>query len=208
MKTLLKALSLFFLILMIFSCNVAFAFSSETKCSESDQALITVSLSTVEERDQEFSIVINEIMNGLNDEPSVKGPKYHYKSEYLPYQYVTVSGFAGNQLPGGYRFPSGGGFWYSDNGGPSVSGSVYLNLPLPYNFLSFSVNIGVNSTSGLFVNAPNTTDYFKLYVSKVIEVRPYVIYTARSGTQDWELYLSGIVTFPYSASPEAVKVSE
>lgn len=33
----------------------------------------------------------------------------------------TVSGYAGNQPKGGSRFPSGGGFYYGDSGGPSVA---------------------------------------------------------------------------------------
>lgn len=159
-----------------------------------------------EDRNQQFENAMEQILSELDEESGERGPKYHYRYEYYPYQYRTVGGYAGNQVAGGYRFPTGGGFWYTDSGGPSVSGSISLSLPAPYNFVSFSVNLGRKSSSGQFVTVPNTTDYFKLYISKVIEVRPYAIYIARSGTQNWELYMVGGVPITYSITAYAKKV--
>ena len=140
------------------------------------------------------------------DESGTKGPKYHYKTEYLSYKYKTVGGYAGNQNAGGYRFQTGGGFWYSDSGGPSVSGSISLSFPAPFNVIQFSVSLGNKSSSGQFVTVPNTTDYFKLYVSKKMEIRPYAVYRAKSGTQNWELYSVGGVPVTYSVNAYAKKV--
>lgn len=85
--------------------------------------------------------------------------------------------------------------------------TITLSLPLPYNICSFNVKLGNKSTSGVFVNAPNTNDYFKLYVSKCMELRPYATYRVRSGIDDWELWLSGAVPMVYSVSQWASKVN-
>lgn len=97
-----------------------------------------------------------------------------YKHEYGRTAYPSTSGYAGNQPSRGTKFPTGGGFYYSDRGGPSSSISV--SFPKPYDNISFSVDLGNSSTSGVFVNAPNKTDYFKLHVTKEYEVKPYIIY--------------------------------
>ena len=110
-------------------------------------------------------------------------------------------------LRGGYKFPTGGGFYFSDSGGPNVSGSVSLSLPAPYNFVSISVGLGNRSTtSGLYVTVPNKTDYFKLYVEKEMEVRPYAIYKQNKHTREYELYDVGAVSVLYKLSAYAKKV--
>lgn len=179
--------------------------------------LLCLSFSAVAMADEAKSVVSSSTIKDTHlfsdkltiDPPEVEinGPKYHYRSEYLEHEIVTVSGFAGNQLSGGYQFPTGGGFWYSDSGGPSVTGSISLSLPAPFDMLSFSVNLGKSATSGLFVNAPNTTDYFKLYVVKTVEVSPYVVYRAPSGTEDWEIDHIGSTRTVLSSSASAVKVN-
>ena len=47
---------------------------------------------------------------------------------------------------------------------------------------------------------------FKLYVSKKMEIRPYAVYRAKSGTQNWELYSVGGVPVTYSVNAYAKKV--
>lgn len=112
-----------------------------------------------------------------------------------------------NQVAGGYQFPTGGGFWFTDNGGPSVSGSINLSLPAPFNSLSFSINLGQKGSSGLFVTAPDTTHYFKLYVSKEMEITPYVIYRKRVGAEHdsdpWEIDSASVLQSVYSVSASA-----
>lgn len=89
---------------------------------------------TQEEREAEFERVMEDIQAHT---ATPYGPKYRYKTEYLPYSYTTLSGYAGNQVVGGYKFPTCGGFWFSDVGGPTVSGSVSLSLPAPFNIVHF-----------------------------------------------------------------------
>lgn len=140
-----------------------------------------------------------------------KGPKYRYKIEYLSKQYKTLGGDAGNQASGGYQFPTGGGFWFTDSGGPSVSGSIYLSLPSPYNCLSFSINLGQKGVSGLYVNAPDTIHYFKLYVSKKLELTPYIMYRKLVGAQHdsdpWEFDYAGLLQSVYSVSAYARRIN-
>lgn len=163
---------------------------------------VTTVTTTVAERDRIFA----EAMKSIIPENEINGPEYIYGQELLDYEYVTLDGYAGNQVAGGYNFPTGGGFWFTDSGGPEVSGSVNLGLPAPYDLISVSVNLGKKGTSGLFVDAPNTTDYFKLYITKVMEVRPYIVTRKRAGTDDWEIYNVGSVNVVYSVSASAKKV--
>lgn len=174
------------------------------ECGKAANA-ITIETS-IEERDQYFAQEMAKVVAGLEKGNGERGPKYHYKTVHYPYQYKTVGGYAGNQVSGGYKFPTGGGFWFSDSGGPAVSGSLSLSLPAPYNVVSFSVNLGRNSSSGSFVAVPTTTHYYKLYTSKVLEVRPYAVYRAKSGTQNWELDHVGCVSVVYSVTTYAKRV--
>ena len=211
-KHALKMFSMISFVVMAFSTNVFAAdvnsdhgnFFDEVSNYEESGIVIKT---TKEERDQQFNRAMQQIMSKIEeDESGTKGPKYHYKTEYLSYKYKTVGGYAGNQNAGGYRFQTGGGFWYSDSGGPSVSGSISLSFPAPFNVIQFSVSLGNKSSSGQFVTVPNTTDYFKLYVSKKMEIRPYAVYRAKSGTQNWELYSVGGVPVTYSVNAYAKKV--
>lgn len=183
---------------------IVFATLSVSVYGEAEELVIKT---TKEERDAIFEKAISEIMAEITKEDSVaRGPKYHYKTEYAPYVYKTLSGYAGNQLEGGYKFPTGGGFWFTDSGGPSVSGSINVSLPAPYNIISVSVNLSKKGTSGLWVSVPSSSSHYKLYVSKEIQVRPYVIYRARVGTENWEVYEGGGVPIVYSIEPSAKKV--
>lgn len=203
-----KCLCVLLTVILTLGLSVTVFAQDADKSSESnDPSSGMIIETTTEQRDQQFDRMMAQIMLSFETNTATKGPQYHYKTENHSYQYKTVSGYAGNQVAGGYRFQTGGGFWYSESGGPSISGSISLSLPSPYNFVSFSVNLGNNSSSGRFVTVPNTTDYFKLYVSKVVEVRPYAVYRARSGTENWELYSVGAVPITYSINAYAKKVS-
>ncbi|WIV13503.1 hypothetical protein [Proteiniborus sp. MB09-C3] len=98
-----------------------------------------------------------------------------YKHEYGTSKIAVAGGFAGGQGSAGYRFPTGGGFWYTDSGGPTASISV--SFPKPFESVSFSVNLGEKGTTGQYVKVdPDSNNYYKLYVEKEYEVTPYVIY--------------------------------
>ena len=188
-KHALKMFSMILFVVMAFSTNVFAAdvnsdhgnFFDEVSNYEESGIVIKT---TKEERDQQFNRAMQQIMSKIEeDESGTKGPKYHYKTEYLSYKYKTVGGYAGNQNAGGYRFQTA-----------------------PFNVIQFSVSLGNKSSSGQFVTVPNTTDYFKLYVSKKMEIRPYAVYRAKSGTQNWELYSVGGVPVTYSVNAYAKKV--
>lgn len=98
-----------------------------------------------------------------------------YKTEYGTSKIAAAEGFAGGQGSAGNRFPSGGGFWHTDSGGPSVSVSV--SFPKPFQSVSVSINLGVSGTTGTYYNVePDDKNFYKLYVEKEYEVTPYVIY--------------------------------
>ena len=175
--------------------------------NENSEANMIVITTSKEERDKQFNDAMAKVMEQLEGPTLTRDNKERFKYEHFDYQYKTLKGYAGNQLSGGYKFPTGGGFYFSDSGGPNVSGSVSLSLPAPYNFVSISVGLGNRSTtSGLYVTVPNKTDYFKLYVEKEMEVRPYAIYKQNKNTREYELYDVGAVSVLYKLSAYAKKV--
>lgn len=141
------------------------------------------------------SITIGFAAIGETAEPM--GPQYIYKTEYLePYREVA-RGNAGNNKPEGDRFLTGGGFYFSDSGGPTTTVGVNVQFPNGWKWLSVSVALGNSSTFGKFVEVPTTTDYYVLYVEKTVEFRPYVTYRRPSGAGNenaWELYTTGFTT--------------
>lgn len=166
-----------------------------------------VIITSEQERDKQFNAAFSEIMNQIRGTAQTRDNKERFKYEHYDYQYKMLSGYAGNQVTGGYQFPTGGGFYFSDSGGPSVSGGVSLTLPPPYSMISISVNLGNRSTSsGLYVGVPDKTNYFKLYVEKTMEVRPYAIYKQNQNTHEYELYTVGAVSLVYKVSAYAKKV--
>lgn len=160
--------------------------------------------------DQNLEIVVEQIGNLPTDDGiELRQNRYKYRTEYLDYEYKTVSGYAGNQsAPGGYRFETGGGFYYEDSGGPDASTSINLTLPKPWDVISVSANLGIRSSGvkGVLVEVPNTTDYFKLYITKVLKIRPYIVYEAPIGTEDWSIYVVSTITQTYNVSYRAVPV--
>lgn len=95
-----------------------------------------------------------------------------YKNQYGKKVKKTFGGFAGNQPPGGSKFPTGGGFYFSDSGGPSATLRIAFNAP--FGTMSVSVPLGKSSTGGKFVSVPDKTHYFKLYVAKTYDCVPYI----------------------------------
>lgn len=114
----------------------------------------------------------------------------------------TVSGYAGNQPKGGSRFPSGGGFYYGDSGGPSVAVSVYG--------VSVSIPLGQVKSSGIYVAVPDKTHYYKLYVSKRVKIRTYTTYRKtydyKSKKYVWKKYTRGANKTVISQSFSAKRV--
>ena len=177
-----KITSLILAMAMVFSLSAqVFALNDDMQDNENSEANMIVITTSKEERDKQFNDAMAKVMEQLEGPTLTRDNKERFKYEHFDYQYKTLSG--------GYKFPTGGGFYFSDSGGPNVSGSVSLSLPAPYNFVSISVGLGNRSTtSGLYVTVPNKTDYFKLYVEKEMEVRPYAIYKQNKHTREYELY--------------------
>jgi len=101
----------------------------------------------------------------------------------------TFSGIAGNQPPGGSRFPTGGSFFWSAAGGPSVTASVAFGAG--FGSISVSVPIGNSANTGQIVGVPNRVNYFHLHVSRTYDIQAWREYIqlhtgqwihARSGT--------------------------
>ena len=203
-----KITSLILAMAMVFSLSAqVFALNDDMQDNENSEANMIVITTSKEERDKQFNDAMAKVMEQLEGPTLTRDNKERFKYEHFDYQYKTLKGYAGNQLSGGYKFPTGGGFYFSDSGGPNVSGSVSLSLPAPYNFVSISVGLGNRSTtSGLYVTVPNKTDYFKLYVEKEMEVRPYAIYKQTKHTREYELYDVGAVSVLYKLSAYAKKV--
>ena len=127
------------------------------------------------------------VLYGSND--------YVYKTEYLPKKQIVLSGFAGGNKPGGDRFQTGGGFWFTDKNGPSVSGGLTLNYLGKLKLISVSVSLGQAGSSGKYVAVPDTEHYFKLYIEKTVEVTPYITYKRLKGNahanDPWTVYNEG-----------------
>lgn len=172
--------------------------------SVADAGFVYTISKTEAEVNQEFAEAMSQIEKSITP----RGPSYEYKTEYFPKQYKVIKGYAGNQLSGGYRFQTGGGFYFSDSGGPSVSASINLSLPAPFNFISFAVGMGTNSSSsGRIITVPNTTDYFKLYVEKSVTLSPYAVYERRKNTNDpWKCISSGAAPVVTSSNAYGKKV--
>lgn len=180
-----KVVSLILLLVVCFSTGIT-AFAAENQTSET----IVVYEKTQAEIDEEVDRQIQEQLERLQAgqiTPRNSHGGSQWKTESGPKKTVTVSGFAGDQLSGGYRFPTGGGFYHSNSGGPSVGASV--SFPTPYLSVGISVSMGNKSGSGTWVSAPDRTSYWKLYVAKDVEVQPYIVYKKQNGA--WRVWYRG-----------------
>lgn len=135
---------------------------------------------------------------------------YIYKTEYLPKQYIVLKGFAGGNSPGVDRFETGGGFWFTDYAGPTVSGGLTINYLGNLKLISVSVSLGKAGSSGKFVSVPDTEHYYKLYVEKTIEITPYITYKRLKGNlhanDPWTVYLEGHAQKTYKVNQYAKRV--
>ena len=198
-----KGMTIFVALLTLLSMtSVAFA-----DTNVSDEHSVLRENNFVLEKSSDLQKEVDKIIEkDIKNNNTLKGPRYKYKTVYLSPVYTKVGGYAGNQLPGGYQFPTGGGFYYSPAGGPTVSGSITVSLPAPFNVCSFSINLGTTGSFGTFINVPSTTGYYKLYVSQTMRVVPYKIFRARVGTNNWQLYNCGSGASLYDSDQYAVRV--
>lgn len=135
---------------------------------------------TREEIDQEIEEYIISTINSLNSTSRVQS--YYSTLKFEPH-IRNVEGYAGNQPSGGTRFPTGGGFFYSENGGPEQTVSISVSLPFGLSPYSLSVGVGLGNktdTFGEIIFAPSTDKYYKLYVEKQVEITPIGVYLVES----------------------------
>ena len=142
---------------------------------------------TQEEIDREVEAYIDSLMASLNEADTANvSPRVqtYYKSLTLDtIEDQPVSGSPGNQLEEGYCFSTGGGFYYSEDGGPTESLSFSVSLPFGAGPFSISVGVGLGNkadTFGTYVSAPDKTSYWKLYVTKHVDVIPIAVYEVDS----------------------------
>ena len=83
----------------------AFATSNSTwdTVTADDKVVIIV---PKEERDRQFNEAMDKIIQELEGTAETMDNKERFRYEYLDYEYETLGGYAGNQVPGGYRFPT------------------------------------------------------------------------------------------------------
>lgn len=199
--------SLLFLMIFVFFPNIAFA--SEEPCAESENYVYT-QIKTQTEVDKELKEKIDNEVNKLKNQASLQTSAQsigQWKTEYGPKQTKIAKGYAGNQnAANGYRFPTGGGFYYSEGGGPTVS--LSYSFPKPFGNISASINLGSRVSSGYFVNVPDTVNYYKLYVEKELEVQPYITYTRPTYSDGpWQVYYRGQVSSEKSVVSYAKRVN-
>lgn len=168
---------LFLLSVIILSQSfTSYAVSANTLGKSDDKITIFQNKMTEKEIEEEHKRQIeDELLRMIESSGEIKpfDVPSDYRIEYGTRKSGRVENFAGNQNTG-VRFPTGGGFYFSDSGGPSVL--LNIGFPEPYSLFSLSVPLGTTSQSGLYVSAPNTTDYFKLSVIKDLSVQPYITY--------------------------------
>ncbi|MBO0588384.1 MULTISPECIES: hypothetical protein [unclassified Sporosarcina] len=211
-----KVFTTFLLSVIIFSTTGFATFAKTTVESDSNIEPVIIYM-TEEEIDEAHKKQAEEELlklrsaKSLDDESEITpfNDPGDYKIEYGTKVTRSAEGFAGNQPSGGVRFPTLGGFYHSDSGGPTVS--LNVSFPPPYSSLSMSVPLGSSASSGYFVNAPNKTDYFKLSVIKNYSIQPYNTYQwtydYNSGFYYWKLISQNHSKILVSVAPYAKKVN-
>lgn len=99
------------------------------------------------------------------------------KTYYGKTFYKWAGGYAGKQDKKGSIFPTGGGFFWVDQGGPTAN--VTVSLGAGYGYGTASITLGICSSkgaSGKFVTVPSRKHAYKLYIKRKLKLRKYKIY--------------------------------
>ncbi len=198
------ALSISFTALSLLSITSA---SASSITEQGSYYVERITPTTQEDMDKRVQFSVQEILNKTqaseNISRDVNNPD-HWRYEYGTPVYKTVSGYAGNQLPGGYSFPSGGSLFYDPSSGPDVSFSLSINGEI----FSSSINIGEyrpegGSITGMSVNIPADKNYYKIWVEKTVKVTPFTSYNWDDFNKVWVKYYSSYdkVEYSYRAYP-------
>ncbi len=141
------------------------------------------------------------------------GPQYQYKTEYFPERIVSKNGLAGNQPEGGVYLESpGDSIYYVLDSGPALTYEITVELPEPFDMISFSVagsNVCGSSVIGYSKElGDNPPGYYVLEITKFYYATPYVVYRKHSGAQytTWTIDHTGCVYDFYRAHAELICV--
>ena len=169
-------------------------------------AFIMVMMTTITANPVVFAA---ETVNEGIAEPN--GLKYQYKTEYFPERIVSKPEIAGNQPEDGVYLESpGDSIYYVLEGGVELTFSTNVELPEPYDNISFTVTAG--SVSGYSVSGyskelgDNPPGYYVLEITKNYNATPYVVYRKHSGAQytTWTIDHTGCVYEFVSARADLV----
>lgn len=115
-----------------------------------------------------------------------------------------ISGYPANQPTNGSRFHTGGGDYYSESGGPIQS--LTISFGDPFGIVNVGVSIGETGSSGAFVEAPDTANYYKLYIVKTVEVQLYIAYYRDAEGLPWQVVYVGESSVVTNVTAYAVAV--
>lgn len=168
------------------SKDEVYAMIKEVNVNDNNEIEIILNLNENEIKNlsqDELSIIHDTVAADCIDNQFVSDSSFRsrpeYWTEYGTQERKTFSGFAGNQPPNGTKFPTGGGFWWSDSGGPTTT----LTLTYKGVIVPVTVTLGISSnqaSNGRMAHVPNTIDYFKLFVEKTYYCKPQVTYYKNS----------------------------
>lgn len=199
-----KSISLILSLVLCLSLCVP-AFAADDHVISGNSTLISGKANLVYEYSKTQDDIDKELDEQLNGSLALIPQDFgETKTEYGDTQTRIAQGYAGNQVSGGYRFPTGGGFYFSDEDGPEVT--VTFSLAEPWGIVSMGVTLGQKANSGLIVTVPNTTDYFKLYVSKTVEIHPYIVYYRDAEGLPWQVVYVGESSVVTNVTAYAVAV--
>lgn len=193
-------LVLSFILICTFTPSMVFAHSINTdvtSTNETQESVVTIYKDMRATHEIEAELMDQRVALPLDAQLNPND----WKVEWGSVKKQTFKGYAGNQPTKDTKFPTGGGFYYSDAGGPTVTLSVAF--PSPYGTMKVSATLGNSAKSGRWVEVPTKTAYYKLYVEKVYEVKPYITYQKVNGK--WKKYTSGSNQSLYSVTASAKK---
>ena len=119
--------------------------------------------------------------------------------------YRTETVIPRGQPEGGMQFPTGGGLYVNTSGGPTVSVSVGVD----WGNVNVSMSMGLAGKSsligGVFLTAPNTSDYFIAKIDKTFKIEYKKVDVYKYNIYDRTYYVSVPTLFSQSAYLEAVE---
>jgi len=192
------------LVICISLCSTSFA--DDRKEFDENEITLTSNYSIQEKRYIEQKIQMEKVNNYIADITRDVGEAY---VEWGDTKYQTVTGCPGNQPANGTYFSTAGGsFGYTPDGGPAQSVSV--NLGLGYGIVNMSITLGQLSSGSIsyLFNVPSSMlpGYFKLKVSKTVEIKPYTVYYRTGEGAPWEESLRSYITNLYDVTHSIEKI--